>query len=254
MRLRSIIEPLYEWCLREQCLNIPNHIAVIQDGNRRFARMLGVDTANGHRAGADTSEMLLDWAHELGIRHITLYSFSTENFRRDEAEVRELFELFREMLRKIPNDERVHRYQIKVQILGDRSMLPPDLVELIEEAERVTSQYGDYAINVALAYGGRNEILHTAKAILAEVREGNLQADQIDAGVIESHLHDGMKLPPVDLIIRTGNEKRTSNFLPWLANGNESAVYFCAPYWPQFRKIDLLRAIRVYDQRVRMMG
>lgn len=252
MKLRSIVEPLYERYLRMQCLNIPNHIAVIQDGNRRFARMLGMDTAKGHRAGADTSEMLLDWAHELGIRHVTLYSFSTENFRRNEAEVRDLFELFREMLRKIPNDERVHRYQIRVQVLGDRSLLPPDLIELIDEVERVTAVYGDYIINVALAYGGRNEIVHTAKSILQEVRDGNLKADEIDAGVIESHLHDGMNLPPVDLIIRTGNEKRTSNFLPWLANGNESAVYFCAPYWPQFRKIDLLRAMRVYDQRVRM--
>ncbi len=112
----------------------------------------------------------------------------------------------------------------------------------------------DYFLNIALAYGGRNEIVHAARSILREVREGAITPEKIDPALVEHHLYDGKYLPPVDLIIRTGNERRTSNFLPWLANGKESAVYFCAPNWPDFRKIDLLRALRLYDQRMRGKG
>ncbi|MFA5332094.1 MAG: undecaprenyl diphosphate synthase family protein, partial [Methanoregula sp.] len=99
-------------------------------------------------------------------------------------------------------------------------------------------------------YGGRNEIVLAARDIVSAVRDGSISPDDIDVQMVESHLHEGKGIPPVDLIIRTGNDYRTSNFLPWLANGHESAVYFCAPYWPLFRKLDLLRAIRTYDQRI----
>jgi tritrans,polycis-undecaprenyl-diphosphate synthase [geranylgeranyl-diphosphate specific] len=107
-------------------------------------------------------------------------------------------------------------------------------------------------MNIALAYGGRNEIVHAARSVLRDVETGVIRPEDIDISVVEHHIHKGLQLPPVDLMVRTGNEKRTSNFLPWLANGNESAVYFCAPYWPLFRKIDLLRAIRTYDQRMKL--
>jgi len=248
-----LLEPLYERYLRMQCRNIPNHIAIIQDGNRRFAKIRGIDTGQGHRAGADKSEEMLDWAHELGIRHITLYSFSTENFRRDNKEVAHLFALFKEKFLKVITDERVHKYHIRVQMVGDSSLLPDDLLQAIHAAEEATKTYDGFTLNVAIAYGGRNEIVLAARDILASVRNGTLAPDQIDVQMVENHLYGGKALPPVDLIIRTGNECRTSNFLPWLANGHESAVYFCAPYWPLFRKIDLLRAIRTYDQRERSL-
>lgn len=193
---------------------------------------------------------MLDWAHELGIRHITLYSFSTENFNRDEKEVGELFHLFRKKFLSVINDERVHRYHIRVRMVGDRSLLPPDLLEAIDAAEQATKYYDDFFLNVAVAYGGRNEIVLAARRILEKVHAGEITPEQITPDMVEGHLHDGGKLPPVDLIVRTGNDYRTSNFLPWLANGHESAVYFCAPFWPLFRKIDLLRAIRVFSQRV----
>jgi tritrans,polycis-undecaprenyl-diphosphate synthase [geranylgeranyl-diphosphate specific] len=250
VKLRRILEPLYEQNLLRQCHSVPRHIAIIQDGNRRFARMIGINKADGHRAGADKTEEMLDWAHEIGIRYITLYSFSTENFSRDQEEVSELFSLFKEKFTRVLDDDRVHRYHIRVQMVGERSRLPPDLLAAIDAAEKATASYNDYYLNIALAYGGRNEIVRAIQQILEEIRSGTCTPAEIDSDLVERHLNGGIQLPPVDLIIRTGNDYRTSNFLPWLANGHESAVYFCAPYWPMFRKIDLLRAVRVYSQRV----
>ncbi|OPY38729.1 MAG: Tritrans,polycis-undecaprenyl-diphosphate synthase (GGDP specific) [Methanoregula sp. PtaU1.Bin051] len=249
-----VLEPIYERILRMQCRHIPRHIAIIQDGNRRYAEALGINKAQGHRAGADKTEEMLDWAHDLGIRHITLYSFSTENFRREPEEVNQLFALFKEKFLAVINDERVHRYRIRVQMVGDSSLLPEDLLAAIRAAEEATRSYDGFTLNIAIAYGGRNEIVLAARDILTSVKNGTVSPDAIDVQMVERHLHEGKGIPPVDLIIRTGNERRTSNFLPWLAGGHESAVYFCAPYWPVFRKIDLLRAIRVYDQRARSLS
>ena len=251
---RPLIDSLYERYLRMQCRSVPNHIAIIQDGNRRYAKMLGIDTTKGHRAGADKTEEMLDWAHELGIKHITLYTFSTENFSRKKDEVEDLFALFKEKFLKILDDERVKKYKIRVQMVGDRSLLPDDLREAVDKAEMATRDHEGFHLNIALAYGGRNEIVLAAREILSEVLKNKVDPESIDVGMVEQHLHEGKGIPPVDLIIRTGNEFRTSNFLPWLANGHESAVYFCAPCWPLFRKIDLLRAIRIYDQRVSAKG
>ena len=250
MILRSLIEPLYEKYLKMQYQYVPNHIAIIQDGNRRYAKMLGIDTPKGHRAGADKTEEMLDWAYELGINHITLYTFSTENFSRQKDEVAHLFALFKEKFLSVVHDERVEKYKIRVQMVGDRSMLPDDLRDAVNKAEKATQGNTGFHLNIALAYGGRNEIVLAAREILSAVAKNEVSPDMIDVHMVEQHLHDKKGIPPVDLIIRTGNEYRTSNFLPWLANGHESAVYFCAPYWPLFRKIDLLRAIRIYDQRV----
>ena len=250
--LRSWIERLYTRYLLWQVKHRRRHIAVIQDGNRRFAQNQGLDTAVGHRLGADTTEQVLDWACDLGVQHITLYTFSTENFRRNKKELASLFTLFQEKFTAIITDERVHKNRIRVQVIGDRSLLPDDLLTTIEAAEKATLHYNNYYINVALAYGGRNEIIHAARSIIRKVKEGVIDPEFISPTTVENNLNRGAPIPPVDLIIRTGNDYRTSNFLPWLANGHESAVYFCAPYWPAFREIDLLRAMRVYDQRMRL--
>jgi tritrans,polycis-undecaprenyl-diphosphate synthase [geranylgeranyl-diphosphate specific] len=250
MILRNLIDPLYERYLRMQCRHVPRHIAIIQDGNRRYAKQAGMDTAHGHRAGADKTEEMLDWAHDLGISHITLYTFSTENFSRKQDEVGNLFALFKEKFTSILTDERVEKFKIRVQMVGDRSLLPKDLQDAINAAESATKDHTGFTLNIALAYGGRNEIVLAAREILLEVNNKEINPDSIDVQTVEKHIHAGKGIPPVDLIIRTGNECRTSNFLPWLANGHESAVYFCAPFWPMFRKIDLLRAIRTYDQRI----
>ena len=248
--IRRIIEHFYEYMISRQCTHIPTHIAIIQDGNRRFARKKGIATSSGHRAGADRTDEVLEWAQELGIRHITLYTFSTENFSRSDDEVQNLFQLFKEKLSRISIDERVHKYGIRIQMIGDRDMLPDDLRGAIEQAEAATAHYDNFYLNMALAYGGRNEMLRTTSKILEDVYNKKIKLEDITPDQFEDNLY-GVKitLPPVDLIIRTGNECRTSNFLPWLANGHESAVYFCAPYWPMFRKLDMLRAIRVFSER-----
>jgi len=251
--IRRFIENIYEYFVSRQCLHIPHHIAIIQDGNRRFARKKGIATVSGHRAGADRTEEVLEWAQELGIRHITLYTFSTENFNRTDEEVQNLFQLFKEKLSRICLDERVHKYGIRIQMIGDREMLPDNLRDAVEQAETATAHYDNFYLNMALAYGGRNEMLRTTAKILDDVREKKITKDEITPELFEENLYgNNVTIPPVDLIIRTGNEYRTSNFLPWLANGHESAVYFCAPYWPMFRKIDMLRAIRVYSERQEM--
>ena len=246
---REVIYRLYERHLLRKIKHIPTHIAIIQDGNRRFAKEMGIDVGAGHRLGAQTTEKVLDWAREIGVRHITLYCFSTENFKRSESELRELFELFAEKAIKAASDERVHKNRIKMQMVGDRNLVPKDLMEKIERVESLTKDYTEFTINLAIAYGGRNEIVYATRSILQIIKEGKIKPDDITDKTIEENLYRDVNLPKVDLIIRTGNEKRTSNFLPWLANGNESAVYFCAPYWPMFRKIDLLRGVRLYDQR-----
>ncbi len=248
--IRRLIEHLYEYYLARQCLHIPRHIAIIQDGNRRYAKKRGLETSSGHRAGADRTEEVLEWAQELGIRHITLYTFSTENFSRSDEEIQNLFALFKEKLSRIIVDDRVHKYGIRIQMIGDRDMLPEDLRNAVEHAEAATAHYDNFYLNMALAYGGRNEILRTTAKILTDVKNKKIKRDEITPELFEENLYgNNVSLPPVDLIIRTGNECRTSNFLPWLANGYESAVYFCAPYWPMFRKLDMLRAIRVYSER-----
>lgn len=251
--IRWFIEHIYEYFVFRQCLHIPRHIAIIQDGNRRFAKKRGIATASGHRAGADRTEEVLEWAQELGIHHITLYTFSTENFNRTDEEIQNLFRLFKEKLDRIYLDERVHKYGIRIQMIGDREMLPENLRNAVEQAETATAHYDNFYLNMALAYGGRNEMLRTTAKILDDVRKNKISRDDITPELFEENLYgNNITLPPVDLIIRTGNEYRTSNFLPWLANGHESAVYFCAPYWPNFRKLDMLRAIRVYSERQEM--
>ncbi len=250
MMWRRILEPVYEWSLVRQITHTPRHVAIIQDGNRRFASSRGIKRDEGHRAGADRTEEMLEWTRTLGIRYITLYSFSTENFNRDSSEVREIFDLFKERFRRTFTDERIHRYRIRIQMVGDRTRIPDDLRSVIEEAEARTASYDSFYLNIAIAYGGRNEIVRATRSILSKVTDGTCTPARIDRALVEEQICADHNLPPVDLVIRTGNENRTSNFLPWLANGHESAVCFCAPYWPMFRKIDFLRALRLYSQRI----
>ncbi len=229
---------------------IPHHIAVIQDGNRRFATKLKQPKYLGHLYGADTSEKVLDWCWELGIKQLTLYSFSTENFKRTEEEKIEIFNLLKQKLREICDDERTHKRKMRVRAIGKIDLLPQDVVTAIKEVETITQSYDGVYLNIALAYGGRSEIVDAAKKIAQKVGEGKVKVEEIDENTISAYLYpDESPIPKVDLIIRTGGEERTSNFLPWQASGYESAVYFCAPLWPEFRKIDFLRAVRTYQQR-----
>jgi tritrans,polycis-undecaprenyl-diphosphate synthase [geranylgeranyl-diphosphate specific] len=243
----------YERLLKREVLegDAVEHVAIIQDGNRRYARQRGLSKILGHSLGADTSEMVADWCLELGIKHLTLYAFSTENFERDEMEKRYLFELIKNKFIELNNSEKIHGNKVRVRAIGRVEMLPEDLQEEICRTEAATRTYGRMYLNVALAYGGQRELVDAARALACQVKAGKIRAEDVNEELIAMHLYprDGMPVPKVDLIIRTGGETRTSNFLPWQANGNECAAYFCAPYWPEFRKIDFLRAIRVAQTR-----
>jgi len=243
----------YERLLKREVLegDAVEHVAIIQDGNRRYARQRGLSKVLGHSLGADTSEMVADWCLELGIKHLTLYAFSTENFEREEMEKRYLFELIKNKFIELNNSEKIHSNKVRVRAIGRVEMLPEDLQEEICRTEAATRTYGRMYLNVALAYGGQRELVDAARALACQVKAGKIRAEDVNEELIAMQLYprDGIPVPKVDLIIRTGGETRTSNFLPWQANGNECAAYFCAPYWPEFRKIDFLRAIRVAQTR-----
>ncbi|MCJ7443577.1 MAG: polyprenyl diphosphate synthase [Methanotrichaceae archaeon] len=243
------IYTLYELQLKSQVGSggAVKHIAVIQDGNRRYARREGITKAEGHNLGADTTESVSDWCLELGIKHLTVYAFSTENFQRDTKETNQLFDLIKNKLLELRESKKIHANQVRVRAIGRIDLLPEYLREAIFLVEEATRGYNKMYLNIALAYGGQCELVDAAKALARQVRAGKIQHEDLTESLIAQYLypHDGDPVPKVDLIIRTGGEHRTSNFLPWQANGNECAAYFCAPYWPEFRKIDFLRAIRI---------
>jgi tritrans,polycis-undecaprenyl-diphosphate synthase [geranylgeranyl-diphosphate specific] len=226
----------------------PTHVAIIQDGNRRYARQQGSEAPDGHRAGAETTEQVLNWCQELGIEELTIYAFSTENFSRPPEEREPLFDLIESKLYELADAERVHDNEMRIRAVGEIELLPDRLREAIDYAEERTGEYDSFNLNVALAYGGRAELLNAARDVLRAVAAGDLSAREVGVDAIDERL-SGHPVRDVDLIIRTGGDERTSNFLPWHANGNEAAVFFCAPYWPEFSKADFLRAIRTYESR-----
>lgn len=244
---------LYESLLKREVLvgSPVEHIAIIQDGNRRYAMRMGISKVLGHSYGAETAERVMDWCLELGIKHLTLYSFSTENFKRDENEKRYLFDLIKNKFLELYDSAKVHNNHVRVRAIGRIDLLPSDLQEAICLVEDATRRYSNMYLNVALAYGGQGELVDAARAMARHVKEKKLKAADLNEDLVAQYLypHNGVPVPKVDLIIRTGGENRTSNFLPWQANGNECAAYFCAPYWPEFRKIDFLRAIRTAQAR-----
>lgn len=247
-RVRRLLDRAYERLLEREIGGTPTHVAVIQDGNRRYASERGAATSDGHREGARTTESLLRWCDELGIEELTLYAFSTENFDRPPDEREALFELIERKLREFADADRVHEGEVRIRAIGETDRLPARLREAIDYAERRTRGYDRLQLNVALAYGGRAELLGAARDVAHAVEAGTLAPGDIDAAALEQRLYDG-PARDVDLIIRTGGDERTSNFLPWHANGNEAAVFFCTPYWPAFSKTDFLRAIRTYESR-----
>lgn len=252
-RIFSIFYREYEKRLEIDILNseIPHHVAVIMDGNRRYAGQLGKTRSYGHVMGAEVTEKVIEWCYGIGIKQLTLYAFSTENFQRSEEEVDGLFNLINEKFLKIYSDPRTHEKEMQVRVIGDRSKLPAFLNESIEKTEKATENYRKFHLNVAIAYGGRQDIIQAVRDIAGCISNGKLSLEEVDENLISKHLYpaQGVSVPNVDLIIRTGGDERISNFLPWQANGSECAAYFCAPFWPEFRKIDLLRSIRIYQAR-----
>ena len=230
---------------------VPEHLAIIMDGNRRFAQEAGIAVKEGHAKGRDTLEELLDWCLELDIHILTVYALSTENLSRPKEEVDALMELFDRALRQIAVDERVHRHGIRVRVIGNRSLLPARVREAIGIAEQATEHYSKYRYNVALGYGGRDEIVEAIRALAREVRDGRMRPEEIDSAAVSRHLYT-KDLPDPDLVFRTSGEERISNFLLWQSAYSE--LYFSEVLWPGLTRLEFLRAIRAYQLRRRRYG
>jgi len=238
----------YESLLRWELSGAPAHVAVIQDGNRRYARKAGEEKTEGYREGAETTEQVLNWCDELGVQELTLYAFSMENFERPADEQAAIFDLVEEKLYEFADADRVHDAEVNIRAIGETHRLPDRVKDAVRYAESRTAGYDHLQLNIALAYGGRAELLGAARDVARDVADGDLDPAEIEADTVADRLYEG-PVRDVDLIVRTGGDERTSNFLPWHANGNEAAAFFCTPYWPEFRKIDFLRAIRTYQHR-----
>jgi tritrans,polycis-undecaprenyl-diphosphate synthase [geranylgeranyl-diphosphate specific] len=232
---------------------VPKHIAIILDGNRRWASKKSIERVIGHIEGANTAEELLEWCHEIGIKTITLYLLSTENLNRSPDELKELFELFTERLNRLLSDERITRFRVRVKAIGRLELVTPRMREILEKIEEQTAGYSDHFLNIAIAYGGRAEIVDSVKSIAKLVKEGKLSPDEIDQKTIEHSLYTSyLPNPDPDLVIRTSGEERLSGFLLWQSAYSE--LVFMDEYWPDFRKIDLMRAVRTYQRRSRRFG
>lgn len=232
---------------------MPKHIAIILDGNRRWAKRNLIVKLEGHFRGADAVEKLLDWCEELNIKIITLYVLSSENLSRQDDELDYLYDLINARLHKLYNDPRIHKNRMKVKAIGSVELLPDFLREILNKLEEATKEYDDHYLNIAIAYGGQNELVDAIKKIGSRIKDGSLDVNQIDKDVIESSLYTShLPQSSPDMILRTSGEKRLSGFLLWQSAYSE--LVFMDIYWPEFRKIDLMRAIRTFQKRGRRLG
>jgi undecaprenyl diphosphate synthase len=228
---------------------VPAHVAIIMDGNRRWARARGRPPVFGHRRGADAVRRAVEACGNLGIRYLTLFAFSSENWQRPPVEVNELMGLLRFYLRK--ELENMHKNRIKLRVIGDRSRLDRDILELIENAERLTAEHRHVELTVALNYGGRDEIVRAAQRLALAVQKGELAPEAIDHRRFAAAL-DTSGLPDPDLLIRTSGEQRISNFLLWQLAYTE--LVFQDVLWPDFAEEHLRAAVEEFGRRERRYG
>lgn len=260
MSLRGVLSSLgvyrvYRAWLRRQIKfgEMPRHIGVILDGNRRWALSRDLAPWEGHRRGASKVEEFLKWCIELGINMVTLYIFSTENFQRPKREVEELMRIAEENFDKVLKSELIHKNRVCVRTIGRLHLLPESLRDLIYRVEEATKLYDRFHLNLAIAYGGRAEIIDAVRMISGMVASGELSPDSIDEETFQRFLYTSyLPQQDPDLIIRTSGESRLSGFLLWQSAYSE--LFFIDVYWPEFREIDLYRAIRSYQQRSRRFG
>ena len=230
---------------------VPEHVAIIMDGNRRFAEELGLNPNIGHVFGRDKLEQVLEWCFDAGIKNLTVYAFSTENFQRDSNEVQILMNLCKDELNKASKDSRIHKNKVRIRVIGKLDSLPKDLSESAQYVVDQTKHYDNYSFNIAVAYGGREEIIHAIQKIAGDVKDGKLEINDIKESMVSNYLYTN-GLPDPDIILRTSGEERISNFLLWQLAYSE--LYFSDVYWPAFQKRDFLRAIKTCQQRKRRFG
>lgn len=236
------------WSMSEN-LNIPQHVAIILDGNGRWAKAKGLPRNYGHVEGAKTVEKICEEAYKMGVQYLTVYAFSTENWNRPQDEVDALMKLLRNYLKNCIKTANKNR--MSVRIIGDVSKLDEDLQKSIAELEEATKDNDGLHFQVAINYGGRDEITRATRKLAAKVAAGELAAEDITEEMINAHLDTG-NLPDPDLLIRTCNEQRISNFLPWQLAYTE--FYFTPVAWPDFTKEELLKAVEAYNRRDRKYG
>ncbi|MDT9697730.1 isoprenyl transferase [Streptomyces sp. P17] len=229
---------------------VPKHIGVIMDGNRRWAKAAGSTTVHGHRAGAEKIEEFLGWCSETDVEVVTLWLLSTDNFDRPQEELVPLLGIIEDVVRTLAADGRW-----RVHHVGTRDLLPPRMQTTLKEAEESTEHVDGILVNVAIGYGGRQEIADAVRSMLLDAadRDTSIEklADSVDIEMIGRHLYTGDQ-PDPDLVIRTSGEQRLSGFMLWQTAHSE--YYFCDVFWPAFRKVDFLRAMRDYAARHRRYG
>ena len=228
---------------------LPLHIAIIMDGNRRWARSKGLDIKLGHKKGAENLEKIAHYANKIGLKNLTVYAFSTENWKRTEEEVGALMLILENYLEDLA--KRVNTDNIKINILGDISRLNTRLQKKINDTIERTKDNTGLILNIAFNYGGRLEIVNSTKRIAKAIQNGDITVDDIDENLISNNMYTKGQ-PDPDLLIRTGGEFRISNFLPWQIVYSE--FYFTDKYWPEFGEEELLDAIKVYQTRNRRFG
>lgn len=234
---------------KEEIANLPEHIAIIMDGNRRWAREHDLETKQGHKQGAKTLENIVRYANKIGIKYLTVYAFSTENWKRTKEEVGALMLLLQNYLDDF--SKRADTENIKIKVLGDITALSNGVQNSINKAIERTKENTGIVMNVAFNYGGRAEIVYALKKIANSLINNEITLDDIDENLISNNLYTAGQ-PDPDLLIRTSGELRTSNFLPWQLAFSE--FYFVTKHWPDFSEDDLDEAIREYQKRNRRFG
>ena len=230
-------------------MNVPNHIAIILDGNGRWAKAKGLPRGYGHVKGCANLEQVCYDIKDLGVKYLTVYAFSTENWKRSREEVDGLMKLFRSYLKKCIKISRDNK--MKIKIIGDISAFAPDIQESIRKLEEFSKDYDELYFQIAMNYGSRDEITRGMRKMEQDVADGKLSTDQITEDTIGSYL-DTAGVPDPDLLIRTSGEQRLSNFLMWQLAYTE--FYFTDVAWPDFHKAELVQAIEKYNQRDRRYG
>ena len=240
--------------LRERIINdeIPKHVSIIMDGNRRFAWHRKIETNIGHEKGKEKLKDVMDWILDLKIPYLSVYALSTENIKeRSGEELDSLYELYCEGLNEMSEDPKIHKMKVKVQAVGRLEMLPDNVRNSIKNIEEKTKDYSDFLFTVCVAYGGREEIVDAVRKVAQEYAEGEIKLEEIDNNKISNKLYTA-NLPDPDLVIRTSGEERISNFLLWQIAYSE--LHFTDVHWPSFSKQDLYEAIDSYQRRRRRYG
>ncbi len=228
---------------------MPQHIAIIMDGNRRWAKEKGIDTKLGHKAGAETLEKIAAFGNEIGLKYLTVYAFSTENWKRTKEEIGALMLLLQNYLDKFLNRESLRN--IRIRVMGNIDELDKGLKDSINRLVEKSKNNTGLTLNIAFNYGGRNEIVRATKQIATMVKNDEIKIDDINEEMFSNNLYTKGE-PEPDLLIRTGGEVRVSNFLLWQLAYTE--FLFVEKYWPDFDKEDLLNAINIFEQRNRKFG